>query len=61
MALSAGRERVLLASQSARDEVAKVVVHALGGMGSLNVAVYTEGNTDSSKSNNNGKRMNLGW
>jgi ribulose-5-phosphate 4-epimerase/fuculose-1-phosphate aldolase len=35
MALSAGRERVLEAPQSAREEVARVAVNAFGGMGSL--------------------------
>ena len=35
MALSAGRDKVLLASQSARDEVAKVVSHGLAGLAQL--------------------------
>ena len=33
----------------------------LGSLGSLNIAVYTEGNTDSSKSTSSGKRLNLQW
>ena len=35
MALSAGREKVLTAPQSAQDEVARVVTNGLGGMASL--------------------------
>ena len=31
----------------------------LGGMGTLNVAAYTEGNTDNSKTTSNGKRLNV--
>src|SRR5205085_10733884 len=33
----------------------------VGTLGALNVAVYSEGNVDSSRINNNGKRLNLQW